>query len=479
MKVLIVGAGMSGLCMGIKLKRAGVPFTILEKSPHLGGTWWENTYPGCACDIPSHLYAFSFAPKADWSRKFPPQAEILSYLRGLAEDHGLLEHIRFDTVVREARYQEEDARWRSELGSGETLEAEAFVSAVGPLHVPKYPAIEGLGSFAGPSFHSARWDHKTDLAGLRVGVIGNAASAVQLVPEVAKEAKELHVFQRSAHWVLPRLDCAYPRFVQWLLRLTPLQRAYRVLLYVYQELGFFLLFRKGALAARAIQRQIRKQIQKDVSDPATQEALVPDYPFGCKRALLSNDYYPTLNRANVHVVTDPLVREQPEGLATEATTYALDAVIYATGFDALTLAPLKIYGRDNEELGATWERSPQAHLGITVPKFPNFYVLLGPNTGLGHNSVMWMVECQSRYVVRCLAAQKRAGLRALEVREEVLEAFYTRIDRRMKNRVWSECKSWYRRDDGLIFALWPSSTLRYWWETRRPRLADFHEERRG
>ena len=385
-------------------------------------------------------------------------------------------------MVREARYQEANGHWRVELGDGEALEADAFVSAVGPLHVPKLPTLEGLGSFEGPSFHSASWDHDVELAGLRVGVIGNAASAVQLVPEVAKEAKELYVFQRSAHWVLPRSDCTYPRVVQWLLRFPPLQRAYRIMLYLYQELGFFLLFRKGALAARVVQRRIRKRIRRDVADSATRDALVPDYPFGCKRALLSDTYYPALNRPNVHLVTDALTEEQPEGLATAERHYALDAVIYATGFDALTLAPLKIYGRDGDELAETWEASPRAHLGITVPKFPNFYVLLGPNTGLGHNSVMWMVECQSRYVVRCLAAQRRPGTRSLEIRSEVLAAFYTGIERRMENRVWSECNSWYRRDDGLIFALWPSSTLRYWWETRRPRLADFHletEESRG
>jgi cation diffusion facilitator CzcD-associated flavoprotein CzcO len=474
-KVIIIGAGMSGLCMGVKLQEQGIPFVILEKSPRLGGTWWENTYPGCACDIPSHLYSFSFAPKSDWSRVYPGQAEILGYLEQLARDRGLLGSIRFGAEVRQASYQEDEARWWVELADGEVLEGDVLVSAVGALHRPKLPALEGLGSFAGPSWHSARWNHSVDLRGKRVGVIGNAASAVQIVPEVAKQAIELFVFQRSAHWILPRWDRAYSERAKALFRLEPLRRLYRWAIYLRLELLFLLVFRLGSRPARWLRRQLVARLHGLVADPALRDALIPDYPLGCKRGLLSDDYYPALLRPNVRVVTDPLQEELVDGLRTDRQRYALDAIVYATGFDPMGVGPLRIHGREGVELTARWAESPQAHLGMTVPGFPNFYVLLGPNTGLGHNSVMWMVECQANYVARCLRLQRRRSLRALEVRQEALDAFYARLGRRMADKVWSACRSWYRRDDGLIFALWPSSTVRYWWETRRPRLADFEQ----
>ncbi|MDC3379035.1 NAD(P)/FAD-dependent oxidoreductase [Planctomycetota bacterium] len=474
MDVVIVGAGMSGLCMGIRLKRAGIPFVIVEKSPRLGGTWWDNTYPGCACDIPSHLYAFSFAPKHDWSQVYPPQPEILAYLETLASEHGLLEHIRLGVTVRDARYQEATGRWRVALSEGDVLDAGTLVSAVGALHVPKYPAIAGRGEFAGPSWHSARWDHSVDLKGKRVGVIGNAASAVQLVPHVAEQAQELYVFQRSPNWVLPRFESSYPRWAQFLFRSRVLQRLYRWGLYFYLEYMFLLVFRKGAWAGRFFRWLMTRGIHSKIQDEATRAVLVPDYPPGCKRALLSNDYYPTLNRENVSLVTSPLTTEDAAGLVTEEKRYDLDAVVYATGFDPMAVGPLQIYGREGQVLNERWATSPRAHLGITVPGFPNFYVLLGPNTGLGHNSVMWMVECQVNYVFRCMQTRQRKQLKALEVKEEALARFYETLERRMSNKVWSECTSWYRRDDGLNFTLWPSSTGRYWWETRRPRLRDFH-----
>lgn len=470
MRVVIVGAGMSGLCMGVALRRAGIPFVILEKARRLGGTWWDNTYPGCACDIPSHLYAFSFAPEPEWSRVYPPQAEILGYLERLAATQDLLPRIRFGVTVEAARWDEAAARWRVALEGGEEVAGDVLVSAVGALHVPKYPDLPGRERFRGPAFHSARWDHEVDLRGQRVGVVGNAASAVQLVPPVAEVAREVYVFQRTAHWVLPRLDGAYPPWARRAFRFAPVQRLYRWWLYLVQEVLFLLAFHHGSAFGRLLRRTVVRRIRRQVRDPAVQEALIPGYPPGCKRALLSNDYYRTLDRPHVHLVTDRLVAVREEGLETERGAREVDAIVYATGFDPLAWGHVEVFGRGGRRLSERWGRTPRAHLGITVPGFPNYFVLLGPNTGLGHNSVMWMVECQVDYVMGCLKAMRRRGLRTLEVTEEALARSSAELDRRMAGRVWSSCRSWYQNEDGKVVALWPATTVRYWWETRRPAL---------
>lgn len=467
-----MGAGMSGLCMAIALEEAGVPWVILEKSPALGGTWWENTYPGCACDIPSHLYAFSFAPFAGWSRVYPPQPEILAYLQRLAGERGLLDRIRFGVEVRQARWDEATCVWRLDTSAGEVA-GEVLVSAIGALHVPRWPDVPGRERFRGPSFHSAQWDRGVELQGKRVGVIGNAASAVQFVPEVARQAGQLTVFQRSAHWVFPRADFAYPRWFQALLRLTPLQRLYRLSLWLTQELLFLLAFGRGSWYGRLARWSQARRLRRLFPDPALAAALTPDYPVGCKRALLSNDYYPALKRENVRVVPEAVTAIHEDGVETRSGRHALDVLIYATGFQPFAPVGLEVTGRGGASLRQRWGDHPRAHLGMTVPGFPNFFLLLGPHTGLGHNSVMWMVECQVRYVVRCLRALERRRARALEVREEALAGFQAWVERRLARKVWVDCRSWYQNQGGQVYALWPATTARYAWATRRPRPADF------
>ena len=474
MRVLIIGAGMSGLCLAIALQRARIPFQILEKAPRLGGTWWENTYPGCACDIPSHLYGFSFAPEPGWSRVYPGQPEILGYLERLARRHRLEERIRCDVRVREARWSEADQRWAVTTAAGERYEAEVLVSAVGALHVPNYPGLPGVGEFQGPRWHSATWDHSVDLEGKRVGVIGNGASAVQFVPQIAPRAARTYVFQRTAHWVLPKDDGPYPAWLRRFFRTFPgLLRLYRALIYLRHEAGFLLAFDRAALGERWLRYVARRHLEAAISDPRLREVLVPDYQPGCKRILLSNDYYPTLARDDVELVTERLVAETPAGVETAAGELELDALIYATGFQPLAWGHVEVYGRGGERLGERWGDAPRAHLGMSVPGFPNYYLLLGPNTGLGHNSVMWMVECQVNYVLQLLREQRRAGHAALEVRPAALEEGYAWLRERLGGKVWTDCRSWYQNDEGLIYALWPATTARYCWELRRPRLADF------
>jgi cation diffusion facilitator CzcD-associated flavoprotein CzcO len=479
-KVVIVGAGMSGICMGIKLLQARIPFVILEKSPRLGGTWWENTYPGCACDIPSHLYGLSFAPNPDWTRVYPQQPEILAYVERLAERSGVLPHIRFGVTVREARWDEGASRWRLTTAEGEVVEAEVYVSAVGALHVPRYPEVAGRGSFRGPEFHSARWDHSVDLAGKHVAVVGNAASAVQLVPQVAAQAERVTVYQRTAHWVLPKWDGPYPAWYRRFLRTFPLlERLQRWYHYLRQEAAFLAAFHQGSLIGGWIRRGAIANMRAQVPDAALQEALIPGYALGCKRVLLSNDYYAALARPNVELVTEAVEAVDEGGVVSPSGRREADVLVYATGFRPLAWGHVEVYGRGGRRLADDWAEAPRAYLGITVPRFPNYFLLLGPNTGLGHNSVMWMAECQVNHVLRCLLAMRRRSLATLEVRPEVLERYYADLERRLEGKVWTDCQSWYQTEAGRIYALWPRTTARYWWETRRPRLGrDYVVERR-
>lgn len=474
MKVVIVGAGMSGLCMGVALERARIPYVILEKSPALGGTWWENTYPGCACDIPSHLYAFSFAPEPGWSRVYPTQPEILAYLRRLADSTGVASRIRFGVEVKDATWDQATSTWRVRAKSGELFEGDVLVSAIGALHVPKYSKVPGRERFSGPSFHSARWDHAVELRGKRVGVIGNGASAVQFVPIVAEQAAHLTIFQRSAHWILDRDERTYPPLVQGLFRTVPAaQRLYRGWLWLEQEAAFLAVFGRSSWIGRALRARLTRRLRRRFKDPALRAALTPDYALGCKRALISNDYYPALQRPNVRVVTDALQEIDERGVRTAAGRHDLDVLIHATGFQPLAPDALEVIGRGGRRLRERFGERPRAHLGMTVPGFPNYFLLLGPSTGLGHNSVMWMVERQVQYVLRCLRALEREGRRTVEVTEAALARYVAWLDRRMPRTVFEGCRSWYQNDAGEVYALWPATTARYAWATRRPRPGDF------
>ncbi|TDC87019.1 NAD(P)/FAD-dependent oxidoreductase [Actinomadura sp. 7K507] len=467
---VIIGSGFGGIGMAIRLQQTGIrDVVILEKADALGGTWRDNTYPGAACDVPSHLYSFSFEPKTDWSRRFPPQAEILDYLWHCARKYGVLEKVRFGTEVTEARFDEDRAVWRISTTNGD-LEARVLVSACGQLNRPVLPDIEGRESFTGTSFHTARWDHGADLRGKRIALIGTGASAIQIVPEIAKEAAELRLFQRSAPYVVDKPDRLYRGWEKAVLKHVPglygLSRARIYALYESRALGFI----KYPKLMSLLQKRFRDTLEEGIDDPALRDALVPDYPVGCKRILISSDYYPALARPNVDLITDPIERITPSGVGTAGRDHDVDAIVYATGFQTTEfLSPMKIVGRDGRELNEAWRDGAQAHLGITVSGFPNLFLLYGPYTNLGHNSIIYMLESQFRYVLGCAEALRRHGLAWIDVRPDVQDAFTRDMRERMRSTVWETgCQSWYMNADGHVVNNWPGFTFAYRRATRRP-----------
>lgn len=475
-RVAIVGAGFSGLCMGIKLLEAGVDsFTIYEKNDGVGGTWRENTYPGAACDVPSHLYSFSFEPRPDWTRAFSEQAEILEYLEHCADAYGLRPHLRLGTEVAALAYDDDLATWRVHTVDGEVETYDVVVSGLGQLNRPAYPDVPGLADFEGTAFHSARWDHDHDLSGERVAVIGNGASAVQFVPEIAPDVERLTIFQRSANWILPKPD---HRFPEWLkesfARYPGLERLYRYRIYWSFE-SHWLWFKAPSRSGAFIEKLARRYLAQAVKDPARRQDLTPDYPLGCKRVLISNDYYPAVQRPNVEIVTDRIDRVAPSGVVTaDGSTHEVDTIIFATGFQTTHfLAPLQVHGRDGRSLEDAWHDGAEAHLGITVAGFPNLFLLYGPNTNLGHNSIVFMIERQVGLVVQYLAELARRGLATVEVRPDAQAAFNRDLVDSARHTVWDQgCTSWYKTDSGRITNNWTRSTLSYWWRTRRPVLED-------
>ncbi|CNF67390.1 FAD-dependent pyridine nucleotide-disulfide oxidoreductase [Mycobacterium tuberculosis] len=468
--VVIIGSGFGGIGMAIRLRQAGVrDVVVLEKAEGLGGTWRDNTYPGAACDVPSALYSFSFERKTDWTRRFPPQAEILDYLWHCARKYRVLEKVRFGTEVTEARFDEDAALWRISTTGGD-LEARILVSACGQLNRPVLPDIEGRGSFAGTSFHSARWDHGADLRGRRIAVVGTGASAVQFVPEIAKEAAELRLFQRSAPYVIDKPDRAYRPWQRAVMRRVPglweLNRGYVYAAYEARALGFIKYPKLMAL----LENRFKDALAEGIEDPVLRDALIPAYPMGCKRILISNDYYPALARPNVDLITDPIERITPSGVETAKRAYDVDVIIYGTGFRSTEfLSPMKIVGRDGRELNEAWRDGAQAHLGITVSGFPNLFLLYGPYTNLGHNSIIYMLESQFRYVIGCVEALRAAGLAWIDVKPDVQDAFTREMRERMRATVWEAgCQSWYMTADGTVVNNWPGFTFAYRRATRRP-----------
>ncbi|WP_433336887.1 flavin-containing monooxygenase [Spirillospora sp. CA-294931] len=472
--VVIIGGGFGGIGMAIRLKQAGIDdIVVLEKAGSLGGTWRDNTYPGAACDVPSHLYSFSFERGTGWTRRFPPQAEILDYLWHCAREHGVLPHLRFGTEVTEARFDEEAALWRIGTTDGD-LESRVLISACGQLNRPRLPRLDGRDAFAGPWFHSARWDHDVDLTGKRVAVIGTGASAVQIIPELAGRAESLVVFQRSAPYVISKPDRPYRRWEKALLTAVPAaQRLSRGLTYARYEaraLGFVKYPRLMNLLERRFRRNLRR-----IPDPALREAVTPRYPMGCKRILISDDYYPALARPDVRLVTEPVTGVERSGVRTAGGTHEADVIVYATGFQTTDfLAPMKITGRGGRELNEAWRDGAEAHLGITVSGFPNLFLLYGPYTNLGHNSIIYMLESQFRYVLGCVRALRERDLDWMDVRPDVQDAFGREMRERLRTTVWSAgCDSWYMNADGKVVNNWPGFTFAYRRATRRPDPRDF------
>ncbi len=474
-RIAIIGSGFSGLCMGIHLKKAGMrAFTIYEKADRLGGTWRENTYPGAACDVPAFLYCFSFEQKTDWTRKWAPQEEILAYMDHCAEKYGILPHVRFNTEIESAIFDADAALWRLRARSGEEIEAEVLVPAVGQLSRPKVPDIPGLDDFGGEVFHSARWNHDVDLRGRCAAVIGNAASAIQLIPEVAKQVRHLTVFQRSANWMIPRKDRPYsPKQIERFTRWPWLARLYRWWIWASFELRYPLVFRSGSFLGPLFEGMAKRYMRSILSDPKLQEAMVPDYPIGARRILISDDYYPALERENVGVVTAGIDRVVEEGIVDrDGRTHRVDVILLATGFRTTEfLAPMEVKGLGGRSLADEWKEGAQGYLGITVPGFPNFFMIYGPNTNLGHNSILFMIECQVRYILQCIERLRKGDLAYLDLRPEVQEAYNARIQAELRRTVWAETDhSWYKDEAGRITNNWSGTTTRYWWKTRKADL---------
>jgi cation diffusion facilitator CzcD-associated flavoprotein CzcO len=474
-EVAVLGAGMSGLCMGATLKRAGIEdFVLLEQSAGLGGTWWDNRYPGAHVDVPAPLYAFSFAPNPNWRRRFAAAPEIQAYMEQVAHDHGLLAHLRLRTRLVRARFDEAQGRWELELGDGARLLARFLVCSTGPLSQARWPDIEGLSDFAGVRLHSARWDASVSLAGRRIGVIGTGSTASQLVPPLAAQAARLHVFQRTANWVLPRIDRPYYAVDRLLARLPPVAALTRAFWYHVLEWGRRG-FEEGTLARRGMLRAAALHLSRQVKDPQLRRELRPPYPLGCKRIIYSNDFYPALTQPNVELVTDPIMRITPSGLVTaDGVERPLDVLVCATGFDTThLLSSVEVRGLGGLTLAQAWRDGPQAYHGLTVSGFPNLFLMLGPNTGTGHTSTLLYIEPQARYAVACMQAVRSRGLRHLSLKADVMQAHNKGLQARLAGSVWTHCRSWYRTDSGRITALWPGFTREYVRGIERPNLADY------
>jgi cation diffusion facilitator CzcD-associated flavoprotein CzcO len=474
-QVVVIGAGFGGIGMAIALKRAGVKdFVVLDRADELGGTWRDNSYPGLTCDIPSQLYSFSFRPWR-WTRRFPPRDEILAYLHALVAEHDLGPHLRLGAGVADAEFDERRARWTLTLGDGETLEATSVVCAVGQLGRPVLPDIPGRDEFAGPSWHSARWDHETDLAGRRVAVIGTGASAIQFVPEIAKVAAHVDVYQRSAPYVLPKADRPYRDGELALFdRVPAVRKADRLRIFLYGELlttGFVLSPKALAMPMAMWRRQLRSAI----TDPELRARCVPDYVMGCKRVVFSNDWYPALARPEVELVTERIERIAPDGVVTsDGAARPADVIVYATGFQATQfLTPMQVTGPGGQSLHQAWRDGAQAYLGITVAGFPNFFMLYGPNTNLGGNSIIYMLEGQIGYVLGALRALRANRLAWLDVRPDVQHSFNDWVQSASRSSVWeSGCHSWYTVS-GRNTNNWPDHTFLYRRRVRRFDLASY------
>ncbi len=470
-RIAILGTGFSGLGIAIRLKQSGQEdFVVIEKATDVGGTWRDNTYPGCACDIPSHLYSFSFALNPHWSRTYSQQGEIRSYLRHCARRFGILPHIQWNTELLDASWNEDDQRWHITTTQGQLI-ANILILGNGPLSEPSLPSIPGIERFEGTLFHSARWKHDYDLTGKRVAVIGTGASATQLVPYIQPLVGHLSLFLRTPPWILPRLDHAIPSWQRAMFSILPItQRLIRARIYLRNEFAAIGMVYRPALLESAM-RLARRHLQRQVADPVMREKLTPNYTIACKRVLFSDDFYPALCQPNTELITEPIREVRAHSIVTEdGREHQIDVLICATGFHVTdTRLPQYIHGRAaSRSLADDWRPDPYAYLGTSISGFPNLFLLIGPNTGLGHNSMVYMIESQISYILDCLRLMEQRNLQAVEVRAEVQEAFNAELQQRMRGTVWtSGCASWYLDNTGRNTAIWPGFTFEFRRKTRR------------
>lgn len=476
-RVAVIGTGFAGICMGIQLLRAGIrDFVILERSDRIGGTWRDNTYPGAACDVVSHLYSFSFEPNPDWSRMFAQQQEILDYTVRCAEKYGLRPHIRFNQDVTGGTFDKGTSLWHVHVNGKEDVVAKVWVNGMGPLNRAVMPDIPGLDTFTGDRFHSMHWRHDCDLAGKRVGVVGTGASSIQIVPNIARRVGELHVFQRTAAWVLHKPDRPMKDWEKRMFRLFPFtQRAYRSFFYWLNELTVIALVKHPSLT-RFIRKMAERHMRRAGLPEQLRKQLTPDYTIGCKRILPSNDFYPTFLLPHVKLHTEGIDRIEGNRLfMADGTVTELDVLILATGFEAADFPPsFTVRGKDGRLLSEVWADGPEAYLGTAVSGFPNMFFLIGPNTGLGHSSMILMIEAQVRYVVSCIQELERSGAPSMDVKAEVQQRYNEEIQRRLATTVWnSGCVSWYRTKAGKNTSLWPGHTFEFMRRTAAVRPSDY------
>jgi cation diffusion facilitator CzcD-associated flavoprotein CzcO len=482
-RALIIGTGFSGLGMAIALQRQNVDFLLLEKADEIGGTWRDNTYPGCACDIPSHMYSFSFEPKPDWRHMWSFQPEIFDYLKGVTDKYGLRRYVRFNSRVGRAHWDEDEQAWHVFTDAGHEYVAQFLISGAGGLHIPLIPDIEGIDEFGGDTFHSAQWNHDVDITGKRVAVIGTGASAIQIVPEIVGDVAELQVYQRTPPWVMPRVNNTFPEWTQRMFATVPGARALvRAGIYwIHEAVGFAMtqqprLLKLGELLGRW-------NIRRSVKDRELRHKLTPNYRAGCKRILNSDTYYWGIAHPNTRVVTEGIARMTADGIVTtDGQEHPVDVVVFATGFhvtDSYTYVDIK--GSGGEDLVDRWNREGiQAHRGIAVAGMPNLFFLLGPNTALGHNSVVFMIESQIRYVAKAIAAVDKSGASSLAPSRHAQDQFNAELQGDLAKTVWNTggCRSWYMDSHGVNRTLWSGMTWQYWLATRRFRSSEYEFVRR-
>jgi cation diffusion facilitator CzcD-associated flavoprotein CzcO len=475
-QVLIVGTGFAGIGMAIRMKqRAMHDFVIVEAAGDVGGTWRDNHYPGAACDVMSHLYSFSFEPNPNWSRMYAPQGEILAYMRHCVEKYGLRQHMRFNQRVTQASFDESSGTWSVDTSSDRFV-AKALVTGTGGLSRPTLPEIDGIEGFRGKAFHSARWEHEYDLTGKTVAVIGTGASAIQIVPEIAKKATKLYVYQRTAPWIMPRMDRDIGAAEQTLFEKVPAtQFLYREFMYWRAELtalGFVV----DPRIMRFGEKLARRHLEKQVPDPVLRAKVTPSYTIGCKRVLVSNDYYPALMRPNVELVAEAVDRLDTNSVVSATgERREVDAVVYCSGFTASeSQAPFPVRGLGGRDLDTTWRDGSEAYLGTTISGFPSLFTIVGPNTGLGHSSMIFMIEAQIDHILGCLDLLESKKLRYIDVRADVQDRFNQEIQAKFAKTVWSTgCKSWYQTRSGKNTTLWPGFTWQFRMRVARVNAADY------
>lgn len=479
-EVVIIGTGFAGIGMAIKLQQAGIhSFKIIERSDEVGGTWRDNTYPGCECDVQSHLYSLSFEPKSDWSKKYSTWNEIRDYIIDVTAKHNLRNKIQFNTRFKGASFDKESGTWLVNLSDGSKPRARFVITAVGPLSNPAIPDISGKDSFKGPIFHSAHWDHDADLKGKKIAVIGTGASAIQFVPRIAEDAQHVELFQRSAPWILPKPDRKIFGIEKALYQYLPGWRlAHRASLYWVNEFSLRGFLKEKSFIRSFAEWAATKHIHHHIKDEALRKKLTPNFRFGCKRALLSNEYYPALARDNVGVIDTGVEQITETGIIDrQGKSHDVDVIIWGTGFKVdEPLMGVDIAGIDGQDLNAVWkENGFETYYGISVAGFPNAFVLAGPNTGIGHTSLVVMIEAQFSFIMDAIQKSKQQDIKYIDVKEAVQTQFCQTMQDKMVGTAWtSGCNSWYLSDSGKNFTIWPDFTYNYIRQTKQINLADYH-----